>query len=347
MVMNPKLQAQQILQQPNHQNTQTNPVNVSLKSIPFYDTHGFLVSPTALTSRGSTRFQNASFQFTLSLQQANDIASNRDLRQTAKISHLYQIQLRFCPLDTSAEQTDEFPPSICVEINNKMCPLPNPIPSNKQGQEPKRPPKPVDITPLCKLTPALSNNINIKWTADQGKGWVVAIYLVEKLTSDQLYGRLKDKGTREKEFTQDMIKKKLSDEGDDIATTDIKVSLACPLGKMRMTHPCRPSTCDHLQCFDANLFIQMNERKPTWQCPVCYSPALYKDLYLDGYFHDVINSDELPEEEHEIILNQDGTWKPLPTVELSEEDRKKQEAAEAKFSLTGSAAADVECIDID
>ena len=351
MVMNPNLQAQQLIQQQYHrQNVQLTPVNVSLKPLPFFDTHGCLVQPTALASRGSSRFQTASFQFTLSLDQANDIASNRDLRQTAKISHLYQIQLRFCPLDTTKEHTDEFPPSICVEVNNKMCPLPNPIPTNKPDVEPKRPPKPTDITPLCKLTPALSNNINLKWTADHGKGWVMAIYLVEKLTSDQLMDRLKEKGTREKEFTQEMIKKKLSDEEDDIATTDIKVSLACPLGKMRMSSPCRPSTCDHLQCFDANLFIQMNERKPTWQCPVCYKAALYKDLYLDGYFLDVIGSEELPEEEHEIILNQDGTWKPLPTQEISDEDRKKQEAAEAKFSLSGGGgggAADVECIDID
>ena len=175
----------------------------------------------------------------------------------------------------------------------------------------------------------------------------MAIYMVQKLTSDQLMTRLKDKGTRNKEFTQEMIRKKLVDDGDDIATTDIKVSLACPLGKMRMSSPCRPSTCDHLQCFDANLFIQMNERKPPWQCPVCYSSALYQDLYLDGYFLDVINSKELPEEENEIILNQDGTWKPIPREEVSEEDRKREEAAEAKFSLGGGSGADVECIDID
>jgi len=323
------------------------PVDVKFKPLPFYDVHDKLIPPTILSTKGSSRFQTSQFQFLLTLQQANDIASNRDMRQTAKISHLYQIQLRFCQMDTSGQEVgDEFPPSIVVEVNNKMCSLPNPIPTNKQGVEPKRPPKPVDITPLCKLSPALSNNITIKWNTDQGKGWVVAIFLVEKLTSNQLYQRMQDRGSREQEFTKDMIQKKLNDEEDDIATTDIKVSLACPLGKMRMAAPCRPSTCDHLQCFDANLFIQMNERKPTWQCPVCYSQALYKDLYLDGYFLDVINSKELPEDENEIILNQDGTWKPIPREEVSEEERKKQEEAEAKFSLGGSSA-DVECIDID
>ena len=56
-------------------------------------------------------------------------------------STLLQVQLRFCPLDPSAEQGDEFPPSICVQINGKMCPLPNPIPTNKPNVEPKRPPR--------------------------------------------------------------------------------------------------------------------------------------------------------------------------------------------------------------
>ena len=88
---------------------------------------------------------------------------------------------------------------------------------------------------------------------------------------------------------------------------------------------------------------------PSCQCPVCNSPSLYKDLYLDGYFMDVVSSSELPEDENEIILNQDGTWKPLPREEQSEEERKKQEEEEDKlFSHSGAgAAADVECIDID
>merc|ERR1719195_2097343 len=291
--MNPLLhgQPQPHLQPPS---SASSPVSVSLKPLPFYDVHAELIPPSSLPTKGSSRFQEASFPFTLSLQQANDIALNRDMRMNAKISHLYQIQLRFCPLDTTKEQGDEFPPSICVEVNGKMCPLPNPIPSNKQGVEPKRPPKPTDITPLCKLSPALSNNIKIKWAAEHGKGWVVSVFLVKKLTSDQLLDRLKERGTKNKEFPQEMIKK-----------------------------------------------------KPNWLCPVCYSPALYQNLYLDGYFIDCVSSEELPEDENEIILNQDGTWKPIPRDEISEEERKREEAAEAKFSLGGGAAADVECIDID
>ena len=43
---------------------------------------------------------------------------------------------------------------------------------------------------MLQLTPTLNNVVNIKWAADYGKNWVVGIWLVEKLTSDQLLDRL-------------------------------------------------------------------------------------------------------------------------------------------------------------
>ena len=97
-----------------------------------------------------------------------------------------------------------------------------------------------------------------------------------------------------------------------------------------MTMPCRPTTCDHLQCFDASLFLMMNEKKPTWICPVCDSPAKYEDLMVDGYFEEVIKSPLLPDEENEIILNQDGSWNPVPIDEEAERKRKEKEEEERK-----------------
>ena len=81
---------------------------------------------------------------------------------------------------------------------------------------------------------------------------------------------------------------------------------------MIFQYPARPSTCKHLQCFDAMLFLQMNERKPTWNCPVCDTKALYDNLYIDGYFMDILESKELPKDEKEIIIEADATWKPVP-----------------------------------
>lgn len=101
----------------------------------------------------------------------------------------------------------------------------------------------------------------------------------------------------------------MSEDADcEIKTTSLRVSLTCPLGKMRMSTPCRATTCQHLQCFDASLFLQMNERKPTWNCPVCDKPALYDHLVIDGYFQDVLASSTLPNDTNEIQLHSDGSW---------------------------------------
>ena len=82
----------------------TQAVNVKFKPLPFYDIHGELLKPTSLVTQGSNRFQEAQFQFLLTPEQATNIASNRDIRMGSKLDYLYQIQLRFCQLDTMAEQ---------------------------------------------------------------------------------------------------------------------------------------------------------------------------------------------------------------------------------------------------
>lgn len=93
-----------------------------------------------------------------------------------------------------------------------------------------------------------------------------------------------------------------------------------------MSTPCRASTCSHLQCFDASLFLQMNERKPTWNCPVCDKPALYDNLTIDGYFQEALNSNKLLPDVNEIQLLQDGSWENL--VLKKEKDKDKNTSGE-------------------
>lgn len=175
--------------------------DVKLKRLPFYDIHAELMRPATLMPQGGNRIQEASFQFQLSPVQATNIASNRDIQMGSRLDYLYQvtsnlcliscskvayeqefflnkmifflqIQLRFFPMtqdNANMELTDEFPPSVMVHVNGKTVQLPNPIPTNKPGVEPKRPPKPVNITPLCKLSPILPNTVIVKWATEYTK----------------------------------------------------------------------------------------------------------------------------------------------------------------------------------
>ncbi|RXG58902.1 E3 SUMO-protein ligase PIAS1 [Armadillidium vulgare] len=290
--------------QPSHNNSYPISPDVRLKKLPFYDILGELLKPSTL---GSGRYQEGTFTFSLTPQQANKIAHSRDLRP-GKQDYTVQVQMRFCLLETTCEQEDNFPPNITVKINDKMCPLPSPIPTNKAGVEPKRPSRPVNVTSLCRISPTVTNRIM-------------------KLTSEDLLQRLKSKGPRLADFTRSLIKQKLREDGEcEIATTSLRCSLLCPLGKMRMMLPCRAETCNHLQCFDASLFLQMNERKPTWTCPVCDKPALYDNLVIDGYFQEVLQENG---ECTEVTLQKDGGWIPL----IQKKEQKEQQVEKRKTEV--------------
>ena len=55
-----------------------------------------------------------------------------------------------------------------------------------------------------------------------------------KCSSDDLLDRLRKRGTRDPGFTRNLIIEKLTDTDFEVATTTLKVSVLCPLGKMRM-----------------------------------------------------------------------------------------------------------------
>ncbi|XP_014672923.1 PREDICTED: E3 SUMO-protein ligase PIAS2-like isoform X2 [Priapulus caudatus] len=285
--------------------------DVRLRKLPFYDTLGELVRPTSLVPQGNARFQESFVIFHLTPQQAQEIAISRDIIAGARCEYTVQVQLRFCLLESTCEQDDNFPPSICVRVNTKMCPLPNIIPSNKPGVEPKRPSRPVNITGLCKLSPTSSNHISISWASEFGRAYCVAVYLVRKLNASILLQRLKNTGIRNAEHTKALIKEKFAQNSSsdcEIATTSLRVSLMCPLGKMRIQIPCRPSSCTHLQCFDASLYLQMNEKKATWICPVCDKTAAFEKLQIDGLFMEIFK--KAPNSE-DIKFMEDGSWQPL------------------------------------
>ncbi|KAF1456123.1 E3 SUMO-protein ligase PIAS3, partial [Spheniscus mendiculus] len=188
-------------------------------------------------------------------------------------------------------------------------PLQGYLPPTKNGAEPKRPSRPVNITPLARLSATVPNTIVVNWSSEFGRNYSLSVYLVKQLTSVTLLQKLRAKGIRNPDHSRALIKEKLTADPDsEIATTSLRVSLMCPLGKMRLIVPCRAITCTHLQCFDAALYLQMNEKKPTWTCPVCDKKAPYDNLIIDGLFMEILNSCT---DCDEIQFAEDGSWCPM------------------------------------
>ncbi|KAB0388749.1 hypothetical protein E2I00_011918 [Balaenoptera physalus] len=240
-------------------------------------------------SDNSQRFRETCFAFALTPQQVQQISSSMDISGT-KCDFTVQVQLRFCLSETSCPQEDHFPPNLCVKGY---------LPPTKNGVEPKRPSRPINITSLVRLSTTVPNTIVVSWTAEIGRPW------------HHLEGEWE-------------VKEKLTADPDsEIATTSLRVSLLCPLGKMRLTIPCRALTCSHLQCFDATLYIQMNEKKPTWVCPVCDKKAPYEHLIIDGLFMEIL---KYCTDCDEIQFKEDGSWAPM---------RSKKEVQEVSASYNG------------
>ncbi|XP_030233044.1 E3 SUMO-protein ligase PIAS1 isoform X1 [Gadus morhua] len=282
--------------------------DVKLQRLPFYDLLDELIKPTSLASDSSQRFQETCFAFALTPQQVQQISGSMDISGT-KCDFSVQVQLRFCLSETSCPQEDHFPPNLCVKVNGKPCNLPGFLPPTKNGVEPKRPSRPINITSLVRLSTTVPNTIVASWTSEIGRSYSMAVYLVKQQSSTILLQRLRSKGIRNPDHSRALIKEKLTADPDsEIATTSLRVSLLCPLGKMRLTIPCRALTCSHLQCFDATLYLQMNEKKPTWVCPVCDKKAPYEHLIIDGLFMEILNSCT---DCDEIQFKEDGCWSPM------------------------------------
>ncbi|XP_075995051.1 E3 SUMO-protein ligase PIAS1 isoform X2 [Genypterus blacodes] len=297
--------------------------DVKLQRLPFYDVLDELIKPTSLASDNSQRFQEACYAFALTPQQVQQISSSMDISGT-KCDFAVQVQLRFCLSETSCPQEDHFPPNLCVKVNGKPCNLPGYLPPTKNGVEPKRPSRPINVTSLVRLSTTVPNTIVVSWTSEIGRSFSMAVYLVRQQSSAVLLQRLRSRGIRNPDHSRALIKEKLTaDPESEIATTSLRVSLLCPLGKMRLTVPCRSMTCSHLQCFDATLYIQMNEKKPTWVCPVCDKKAPYEHLIIDGLFMEILNSCS---DCDEIQFLEDGNWSPM---------RSKKEVQEVSGSFNG------------
>nr|XP_044630602.1 E3 SUMO-protein ligase PIAS2 isoform X1 [Equus asinus] len=239
----------------------------------------------------------------------SQFSNDKDFLPGGRRDYTVQVQLRLCLAETSCPQEDNYPNSLCIKVNGKLFPLPGYAPPPKNGIEQKRPGRPLNITSLVRLSSAVPNQISISWASEIGKNYSMSVYLVRQLTSAMLLQRLKMKGIRNPDHSRALIKEKLTADPDsEIATTSLRVSLMCPLGKMRLTIPCRAVTCTHLQCFDAALYLQMNEKKPTWICPVCDKKAAYESLILDGLFMEILNDCS---DVDEIKFQEDGSWCPM------------------------------------
>ncbi|XP_037796147.1 E3 SUMO-protein ligase PIAS1-like isoform X2 [Penaeus monodon] len=229
---------------------------VKLKELPFYS-H---ISNILLDSYLAPLFSfSKTFSFKISSKTARDIDKEG-----------HQVLLMLSLLDGRAPQDIRWPARSEIEVNGKNRHL--------RGTS-----MPVNITELCRLEQDCTNELKISSSKCRGETYVVFVSQMKKIPVSEVLAKIKARKPIRKMETQELIRARLKQDSEgDISTTTFQCSLQCPIGMTRMTLPCRASTCKHIQCFDALVYIRMNECKPTWICPVCNCPAHFSDLLIDG-----------------------------------------------------------------
>lgn len=228
------------------------------------------------------RYQEVPYSFKLSSNQASRVSLTRNV--TNPQLNPVQVHVRFNVINSTGDTDDCFPTSLGVKVNNRMVPIPTICPTNKSTTELRKLSRPIDITPFLRLSPLANNTVTISFMADyQPLQFCFTVQLVKRLEATELLDRLVNSGASDPSETRNLVVEKLrGDDESEILSSSLKCKLACPLGKIRIQVPIRGKLCKHIQCFDALLYLKMNEKKSTWICPICDQKAEYHHLFVDG-----------------------------------------------------------------
>ncbi|GAA5917532.1 hypothetical protein JCM8208_001582 [Rhodotorula glutinis] len=224
----------------------------------------------------------------------------------------YQVRL-YCTSDTNYNQlrshVNQFPapveyPGVCeIKINGVT------IVANTKGikKQPGTAP-PVNLSPkqgtAIALTPGVPNRAEVHYINTDKVFYLIA-YLVEYTPVDKVVNRVKAGKTKSKEEVIQSIIAINSDE--DVDASALGVSLRDPLAYTRIEIPIRSAHCEHIACFDATTWFEVNEQTPQWQCPICSKTLKVDDIVVDGYFEDILKVCSSAVDA--VTVEPDGTWR--------------------------------------
>ncbi|WVW82607.1 hypothetical protein I302_104618 [Kwoniella bestiolae CBS 10118] len=140
---------------------------------------------------------------------------------------------------------------------------------------------------------------------DVAKRFFYQIVFTEMTTKETLINRLKGLVPTSVEASLAEFRRR-QEEDDDIVVGTAVMSLKDPLAYMRMTRPVRSSKCTHIQCFDAQWWIESNTQHPQWHCPHCGKELQFPELIVDGYVLSILNA--CPDSVDDVILEPGGDW---------------------------------------
>ncbi|KAK8138925.1 hypothetical protein PG984_002305 [Apiospora sp. TS-2023a] len=213
----------------------------------------------------------------------------------------------FCAAEDQGVQEVAFPHQSELKVNGGE------IKANLRGLKGKPgSTRPVDITSSLRLDKhSYVNNIEFTYaltqkvkTNPQAPKFFLAVYLCRAVPVEELVTKIQGRRIQKESVIQELTK--AANDPDVVATSQV-LSLKCPLSYTRLRAPCRSSACNHVQCFDATSYLQLQEQGPQWICPICNKSATFENLAIDQYVKDIL--DHTSESTEQVTIEPDGQWR--------------------------------------
>nr|XP_054926859.1 E3 SUMO-protein ligase PIAS3-like [Dermacentor andersoni] len=283
------------------------------KRQPFYEVLGALFPPRCLKNGWRAKTQRY-LHFRFLPQHVTAILRSLTCKPASRAEFGVQVHLRF-RLFHKHEQDDNYPYDLSVTVNDQPFPVPASIPVFSSGWLTGRICLPINILPACSLDPSVENKVSVSWWSEHGPQYVAGVFLVRKKPVATILDELRQSSMQKATLTRALVEKMVQRETncDDVTVTSVDVSLTCPLSQKRMQIPCRAIECTHLQCFDATSYLEANEARPTWTCPVCGKWADLPSLVVDELFVTIVA--EAPADCDTVVFHHDGSWTPWAAQE--------------------------------
>ncbi|KAJ2059742.1 hypothetical protein GGI17_004214 [Coemansia sp. S146] len=250
------------------------------------------------------RMNSKMLNLKLTVDQVDMLAADSTDRESAPYG-VYLFMCQYSDACNSIAQTPKravhiaFPQSLSVAANSALAWSTS---GNSQCKSP------IDLTGLITKTADCNNIVRITYSTTTR--WVAAIVLSKRHTAQSIASEIrKSHYIAADKVRQAFFSNKSTDDDDDLVSTGALVSLKCPLGLSRISTPTRSAFCQHPQCFDCEIFMQLTRKFTVWKCPVCSIVIKsWRELIVDGYFESILKGTSAADDQ--VYIEPNGEWKP-------------------------------------
>ena len=247
--------------------------------------------------------------------------------------HLLLLFTKSAP-STCSEEYIRHPSGYSIHVNGiGLHSLPG------DGESSKYQLPPLDITDACRLSPGFENTVTIVRVLSRADQFNVSVELGRRRSPLELVRCVElrpnvSNGNDGRSLIKKMTSK--TPKASDISLSSGLVPLSCPLSAKRLVHPGRAMSCEHLACFDVAVYLEMNETRPKWLCPICKKPAKPGDLFIDALMTEVLSKTATGTNRVEILPN--GSWQAVEDQPTSGRGTKRKSDCNPSSSKSGQPA---------